>query len=96
MTNYCFQKIGRKNAIATRSSNLPNTIARIKIYFSISSKLLKLPDGPIISPIPGPTFAKAVVAPERAVTKSNPQKARLNVTKIRHAKKQQIIVTVER
>ena len=88
--------MGKKNAIATRSSSLPKIIANIKIYFSTSSRLLKLPDGPIISPIPGPTFAKAVVAPERAVTKSNPQKARLNVTKIRHAKKQQIIVTVER
>ena len=88
--------MGRKNAIATRSSSLPKIIANIKIYFSMLSRLLKLPDGPIISPIPGPTFAKAVVAPDSAVTKSNPQKARLNVTKIRHAKKQQIIVTVER
>ena len=66
------------------------------MYFSISSRLLKLPDGPIISPIPGPTFAKAVVAPDKAVTKSNPQKARLIVTKIRQAKKQHIIVTVDR
>ena len=82
--------------MATRSSNLPKIIARIKIYFSILSRLLKLPDGPIISPIPGPTFAKAVVAPDKAVTKSNPQKARLSVTKIRQAKKQQIIVTVDR
>ena len=81
-TYFGVQKIGRKNAIATRSSSLPNIIARIKIYFSISSKLLKLPDGPIISPIPGPTFAKAVVAPERAVTKSNPQKASVDL----HAK----------
>ena len=82
--------------MATRSSSLPKIIARIKIYFSILSKLLKLPDGPIISPIPGPTFANAVVAPDKAVTKSNPQKAKLSVTKIRQAKKQQIIVTVER
>ena len=88
--------MGKKNAIATRSSSLPKIIANINIYFSTSSRLLKLPDGPIISPSPGPTFAKAVVAPDRAVTKSNPQKARLNVTNIRHAKKQQIIVTVER
>ena len=88
--------MGRKNAIATRSSSLPKIIAKIKMYFSISSKLLKLPDGPIISPIPGPTFANAVVAPDNAVIKSNPQKARLNVTNIRQAKKQQIIVTVER
>ena len=93
---YCFQKIGRKNAIATRSSSLPKIIANIKIYFSTSSRLLKLPDGPIISPIPGPTFANAVVAPDIAVIKSNPQKAKLNVTKMRQAKKQQIIVTVER
>ena len=82
--------------MATRSSSLPNTIAKIKMYFSISSRLLKLPEGPIISPIPGPTFANAVVAPDKAVTKSNPQKARLSVTKIRQAKKQHIIVTVER
>lgn len=82
--------------MATRSSNLPKIIARIKIYFSILSRLLKLPDGPIISPIPGPTFAKAVVAPDKAVTKSNPQKARLSVTKIRQAKKQHTIVTVDR
>ena len=82
--------------MATRSSNLPKIIARIKIYFSILSRLLKLPDGPIISPIPGPTFAKAVVAPDNAVTKSNPQKARLSVTKIRQAKKQHTIVTVDR
>ena len=88
--------MGRKNAIATRSSNLPKIIANIKIYFSTSSRLLKLPDGPIISPIPGPTFANAVVAPDIAVIKSNPQKAKLNVTKMRQAKKQQIIVTVER
>ena len=88
--------MGRKNAIATRSSNLPKIIANIKIYFSTSSRLLKLPDGPIISPIPGPTFANAVVAPDIAVIKSSPQKARLNVTKMRQAKKQQIIVTVER
>ena len=88
--------MGRKNAIATRSSNLPKIIANIKIYFSTSSRLLKLPDGPIISPSPGPTFANAVVAPDIAVIKSSPQKARLNVTKIRQAKKQQIIVTVER
>ena len=82
--------------MATRSSNLPKIIAKIKMYFSISSRLLKLPDGPIISPIPGPTFANAVVAPDKAVMKSNPQKARLSVTKIRQAKKQHIIVTVER
>ena len=88
--------MGRKNAIATRSSSLPKIIAKIKIYFSTSSRLLKLPDGPIISPIPGPTFANAVVAPDIAVIKSSPQKARLNVTKIRQAKKQQIIVTVDR
>ena len=88
--------MGRKNAIATRSSNLPKIIANIKIYFSTSSRLLKLPDGPIISPIPGPTFANVVVAPDIAVIKSSPQKARLIVTKIRQAKKQQIIVTVER
>ena len=88
--------MGRKNAIATRSSSLPKIIANIKIYFSTSSRLLKLPDGPIISPIPGPTFANAVVAPDIAVIKSSPQKARLNVTKMRQAKKQQIIVTVDR
>ena len=82
--------------MATRSSSLPKIIARIKMYFSISSRLLKLPDGPIISPIPGPTFAKAVAAPDSAVMKSSPQNARLNVTKIKQAKKQQIIVTVER
>ena len=88
--------MGKKNAIATRSSSLPKIIANIKIYFSTSSRLLKLPDGPIISPIPGPTFANAVVAPDIAVIKSSPQNARLNVTKMRQAKKQQIIVTVER
>ena len=82
--------------MATKSSNLPKIMANIKMYFSISSRVLKLPEGPIISPIPGPTFANAVVALDKAVTKSNPQKARLNVTKIRQAKKQQIIVTVER
>ena len=82
--------------MATRSSSLPKIIANIKIYFSTSSRLLKLPDGPIISPIPGPTFANAVVAPDIAVIKSSPQKAKLNVTKMRQAKKQQIIVTVER
>ncbi len=82
--------------MATRSSSLPRTIAKIKIYFSMSSRLLKLPDGPIISPIPGPTFANAVAAPDKAVIKSKPQKARLRVTKIRQAKKQHIIVTVER
>ena len=88
--------MGRKNAIATKSSSLPKIIANINIYFSTSSRLLKLPDGPIISPSPGPTFANAVVAPDIAVIKSSPQKARLNVTKMRQAKKQQIIVTVER
>ena len=88
--------MGRKNAIATRSSSLPKIIANIKIYFSTSSRLLKLPDGPTMSPIPGPTFANAVAAPDIAVIKSSPQKARLNVTKMRQAKKQQIIVTVER
>ena len=36
------------------------------------SRLLKLPDGPIISPSPGPTFANAVVAPDIAVIKSKP------------------------
>ena len=82
--------------MATRSSNLPKTMAKIKMYFSMSSRVLKLPEGPIISPIPGPTFANAVVAPDKAVIKSSPQKARLSVTKIRQAKKQQIIVTVER
>ena len=88
--------MGKKNAIATKSSSLPKIIANINIYFSMSSRLLKLPDGPIIAPRPGPTFANAVVAPDIAVIKSSPQKARLNVTKIRQAKKQQIIVTVER
>ena len=88
--------MGKKNAIATKSSSLPKIIANINIYFSTSSRLLKLPDGPIISPSPGPTFANAVVAPDIAVIKSSPQKARLNVTKMRQAKKQQIIVTVER
>ena len=30
-------------------------------------------------PIPGPTLAKAVVAPDKAVTKSNPRAPRITV-----------------
>ena len=81
--------------MATRSSSLPKIIARIKIYFSILSKLLKLPDGPIISPIPGPTLARAVVAPDKAVMKSNPKTPKTIVTAAKHTKKLTIMIMAD-
>ena len=66
------------------------------MYFSRLSKPEKFPAGPMVSPKPGPTLAKAVVAPDKAVIKSSPHKERLRVKITKNAKKQQIIVTAER
>lgn len=45
-------------------------------HLAISGSGLKLPFGPITPPRPGPTFEMAVAAPENAVVKSSPVKAR--------------------
>ena len=82
--------------MATNSSKRPRTIAKIKMYFSKLSKPPKFPAGPMVSPKPGPTLAKAVVAPDNAVIKSNPHKERLRVKITKKAKKQHIIVIADR
>ena len=66
------------------------------MYFSKLSRPPKFPVGPMVSPKPGPTLAKAVVAPDNAVIKSSPHKERLRVKITKKAKKQHIIVTAER
>ena len=59
-------------ASTANNSNLPNSIAKLKIHFEKSDKLEKLPFGPIISPKPGPTFDIDVAAADIDVVKSKP------------------------
>lgn len=50
-------------------------MARHSIHFEGSLRLAKLYAGPIVSPMPGPTFATAVAAALKLVTKSLPEAA---------------------
>jgi hypothetical protein len=55
---------------------------------------LKLPEGPTISPRPGPTFEIQVAAAEMAVIKSNPDKDNraVIIKNIKIYKKQKLIL----
>lgn len=54
------------------SSKRPTSIPIIKNHFAASFNPIKLLDGPILSPKPGPILPNAVTAPETEVIKSNP------------------------
>ncbi len=60
------------------SSNLPNSIPIDNTHLAWSDKGWNVPVGPIIGPIPGPTFEIDVAAPERDVIVSAPVKRRRN------------------
>jgi len=53
-------------------SSRPTIIADINTHFAVFGRGSKLPEGPIMSPKPGPTFATAVPAPDHAVSVSKP------------------------
>ena len=56
-----------------KSSNLPKIIAEQSVHLARTGKDEKLPDGPILSPNPGPTLLIAVAAPDIDVSKSKPR-----------------------
>ena len=62
-------------------------IAKDKIHFAASGKRKKLLSGPIVFPIPGPTFATEDNAPEKDVVKSRPVNDKHNVVTIVVAQK---------
>ena len=57
-------------------------MAIIKIHLTVSDKDAKFLSGPIICPSAGPTLDKALIAPEKQVTKSKPQTDKARVVKI--------------
>ena len=71
--NYFFQKFLENNTKKVKISNLPTNIVIAKTHFPISSILEKFPFGPIISPMPGPTFEIAEADADNAVIKSDPR-----------------------
>jgi biotin carboxyl carrier protein len=62
MHDYDRQKTLENNTTSVKNSNRPNNIPADKLHLAVSGKLAKLPAGPITSPMPGPTFIKAVAA----------------------------------
>ena len=75
--DYFFQKFFENNTSIVKISSLPTSIVIAKIHLDLSFKFEQLPFGPIISPIPGPTFEIADAEADKAVKKSNSKK--LNV-----------------
>ncbi len=69
---------------AARISRRPRSMPVESIHFALSGRGEKFPDGPIISPRPGPTFDMAVIAPERAVMKSSPTADSARASAIKH------------
>ena len=61
------------------SSSLPRNIPAHNNHFALSGRGANVPDGPIISPNPGPTLARAVAEPDMAVMKSSPTNDRAMV-----------------
>ena len=55
-----------------RISKRPINIPKLSSHLAASGKGAKLPVGPITLPMPGPTFATAVIEPEILVTGSRP------------------------
>ena len=55
------------------NSSLPKSIAMQSDHLANSGKEEKFPDGPIVSPKPGPTLLIAVAAPDIDVSKSRPK-----------------------
>ena len=69
------------------NSKRPKIIAKDKIHFAVFGKRKKLLSGPIVLPIPGPTFATDDKAPENDVVKSRPVKDKHSVVIIVVAQK---------
>ena len=70
--NYVRQKAGKNKTRIVRISNRPINIPNPNIHLARSGNDEKFPVGPIMLPIPGPTFATAVIEPEILVVGSNP------------------------
>ena len=65
--NYFFQKFLENKTRIVKISNLPTNIVNAKPHFPMLFILEKFPLGPIISPIPGPTFEIADAEADKAV-----------------------------
>ena len=52
----------------------------VSTHFELSGRGAKFPDGPMISPKPGPTLDIDVIAPDNAVIKSRPVADRAKAT----------------
>ena len=61
-----------KRTKTVNNSRRPKSIPNASSHFARSGNGWKVPEGPIILPRPGPTFAKAVPAPDVAVIISTP------------------------
>ena len=86
-----FQKFEDNRTNTVKISNLPIIIVNAKIHLAALSNEEQLPDGPIISPNPGPTFEIADAAAEKALKKSRFRVPRIDgeiqVGKINHVVK---------
>ena len=61
------------------NSKRPSNMAKDKIHLAVSGSKANVLSGPIIFPSAGPTFEMVAIAPDRHVTKSNPNKDKVNV-----------------
>lgn len=73
MRTYPFQKAGKKRTNTVNISSRPISIPILNIHLAASGKVEKLPVGPTICPIPGPTLATAVTALVMLVIGSSPK-----------------------
>lgn len=73
---YFFQKLGTIRTKKVKSSRRPSSIAATRTHFAASPKGAKLPEGPTISPSPGPTLEMVVPVADRAVMTSTPRAQR--------------------
>ena len=62
------QKRGTNSTSTVKSSSRPSSMAADSSHFAGSGKGWKVPEGPMVSPRPGPTLAIAVAAPLMLVT----------------------------
>ena len=72
LNNYFFQKFADNKTSTVKISNLPIIIVKDNIHLAPLSIIKKFPDGPTISPNPGPTLDIDVAAAEIDVIKSKP------------------------
>ena len=67
---YLVQNLGTNNIKKVKNSNLPTIIPNDRVYFRALGNWVKLSEGPIIFPNPGPTTNTDVIAADIDVTKS--------------------------